>query len=59
MVWSKAGNHNFKAYTIAFVTLNGVLTRTQTILQTIEVDSSDTYKTTAASVKFSMPATKF
>ena len=54
-VWSKAGNHTFKAYTIAFVTLNGVLTRTQTILQTIEVDSSDTYKVTAASVKFFAP----
>lgn len=55
-VWSHAGYGTYKAATIAFITLNGALTRTQTIAQTIELGPDETLKTKSASVKFFNPA---
>jgi hypothetical protein len=50
-VWSYAPNRSFKAVSIAFITLNGELVKTQTINQTIELgEDPDTFKTTSASV---------
>lgn len=54
-VWSKAGGNTYKASSIAMITVNGALTRTQTITQTIEVQSEDSFTTTSASVKFFAP----
>lgn len=55
-VWSHAGNGTYRAATIAFITLNGALTRTQTIAQTIELGRDETLRTTSATVKFFSPA---
>lgn len=54
-VWSKVGGNTFTASTIAMITVNGVLTRTQTITQTIEMQSEDSFLTISASVKFFAP----
>jgi hypothetical protein len=54
-VWKFDGNHTFEATTVAFITLNGALARTQTITQTIEVLTADTLQTTSASVQFYKP----
>lgn len=54
-VWKVAEQHSFKAITMAFITVNGVLTRTQTIEQTIEVEGENLAKTTSASVTFRAP----
>jgi hypothetical protein len=49
--WSHEYWRSFKAVSVAFITLNGELVKTQTIRQTIELaDDSNTFKTTAASV---------
>ncbi len=49
--WIFAHDHSFKAVTVAFITLNGVLVKTQTITQTIEIgDDPNAFKTTSASV---------
>ena len=44
------------AATIAFITLNGALTRTQTIAQTIELGRDETLRTKSASINFFNPA---
>jgi hypothetical protein len=44
--------YGYEATTTAFITVNGVLARTQTITQTIELEGEDSLKTTSASVKF-------
>ena len=54
-VWQKVDEHTYQAATIAFITVNGVLARTQTIRQTIEVQDEDTFRTTSAAVKFYRP----
>ena len=54
-VWSKTGGNTYKASTIAMITVNGALTRTQTITQTIEIQNVDSFTTTSASVKFFAP----
>lgn len=54
-VWSKTGGETYTASSIAMITVNGALTRTQTITQTIEVQSEDAFTTTSASVKFFAP----
>ena len=54
-VWSRAGEHSFKATSVAFITLNGALQKLQTIAQTIEVTDRVSLKTTAANVKFMAP----
>ena len=52
-VWSYAGAGTFKAVSVAFITSNGVLVKTQTIRQTIEVgEDSDSFTTPSASVEF-------
>jgi hypothetical protein len=51
--WTYAGARTFKAVSVAFITLNGVLVKTQTIRQTIEMaEGSDTFTTPSASVEF-------
>ena len=54
-VWSRKGAYTYNALTEAFVTLNGALQKTQTIAQTIEVDTEDSMHTTEATVKFYKP----
>jgi hypothetical protein len=50
-VWSYSDDHSFKAVSVAFITLDGALVKTQTISQTIEMrEGPDTFKTTSASV---------
>jgi hypothetical protein len=50
-VWSRSDRHTFKAVSVAFITLNGALAKTQTITQTIEMgEDRDSFKTTSASV---------
>jgi hypothetical protein len=53
-VWDKGPRHTYKAVSTAFVTVNGALTRTQTIAQTIEMERDNTLKSTAT-VKFFGP----
>ncbi|HMD06860.1 MAG TPA: hypothetical protein VKH63_04950 [Candidatus Acidoferrum sp.] len=55
-VWSHTGRHTYSADTMALVTVNGVLAKTQKISQTIEMgDDPDQFTTTAASVQFFDP----
>src|SRR5260370_12784761 len=54
-VWSYTGHHTYHVQTMAFITLNGALTRTQVLAQTIEVESDDAFATTSSSVKFFAP----
>ena len=50
-VWSYVPDRSFKAVSVAFITLNGELVKTQTISQTIELgEDPDTFKTTSATV---------
>ncbi len=50
-VWSYVRGRSFKAVSVAFITLNGELAKTQTISQTIEFgEDPDTFKTTSAAV---------
>jgi hypothetical protein len=52
-VWSHTGPHTFRAVTVAFITSSGVLVKTQTITQTIEMgDDPDSFTTPSASVVF-------
>jgi hypothetical protein len=52
-VWSHTNHHKFKAVSIAFITVNGVLVRTQTITQTIEMGNDpNKFTTPSASVVF-------
>ncbi len=52
-VWSRTGRHRYSASSIALITLNGVLTSSQTITQTIEIGSDpDSFQTTKAQVQF-------
>jgi hypothetical protein len=56
-IWRHDGRrgYGYEAVTTAFITVNGVLSRTQTITQTIELEGPDKLKTTSASVKFFSP----
>jgi len=50
-VWSYSPDRSFKAVSVAFITLNGKLAKTQTITQKIELgEDRDTFKTTSASM---------
>jgi hypothetical protein len=52
-VWSHTGHRNFKAVSVAFITSNGVLVRTQTITQKIEMgEDPNSFTTPSASVVF-------
>jgi len=53
--WAHAGDRTYKAVTKAFITLNGELTKIQTITQTLDVVDDDHVKTTAAKVTFTKP----
>jgi hypothetical protein len=55
-VWAVAPGGAFQATSTAFITLNGVLQRIQTIDQTIELISHDVLHTTSATVTFYNPA---
>lgn len=56
-VWSHTGHHTYSADSTAFVTVNGVLAKTQTIRQTIEMgDDPNQFTTTGASVQFFDPS---
>ncbi len=55
-VWQKTeGRGSYTAVTRAYITVNGVLARIQTITQKIELLTPDTLKTTSAQVKFTAP----
>jgi hypothetical protein len=54
-IWSKTGGNTYKALSIAMITVNGVLTRTQTITQAIEMQNENSFATTSATVKFFAP----
>ena len=54
-VWSKTGGNTYAASSMAMITVNGVLARTQTITQKIEVNTDDSFTTTSATVKFFAP----
>jgi hypothetical protein len=55
-VWSSKGESRYTAATTAFVTLNGALTKTQTIRQTIEMgDDPNRFTTVKATVQFFDP----
>lgn len=50
--WSHEDRRLFKAVSVAFITVNGALVKTQTISQSIEMgDDPNEFKTTAASVE--------
>jgi hypothetical protein len=49
--WSNGTGRSFRAVSVALITLNGELIKTQTISQTIEFgEDPDTFKTTSATV---------
>jgi hypothetical protein len=54
-IWKHEEHRAYEATTTAFITVNGVLARTQTITQTIELEGEDSLRTTKASVKFFSP----
>jgi hypothetical protein len=55
-VWNHTGHHTYSADSLAFVTVNGMLVKTQRISQTIELgDDPNQFTTTAASVQFFDP----
>ncbi len=55
-LWSKAGDHKYRASSAAFVTTNGVLSSTQTITETIEMGNDPShFLTTKAQVQFLNP----
>jgi hypothetical protein len=52
-VWSATGRQTYRALSTAFITLNGVLAKTQTITQKIEMGSDpNTFEVPSASVVF-------
>ena len=53
--WIRTGPRSYKASSMALITLNGILVRTQTITQTIEVKGPDQFVTTAATIEFALP----
>src|SRR5271155_2556693 len=54
-VWSETGHRTYRASSIALITINGVLAKTQTITQKIEVTGPDDFTTTEATVEFFSP----
>jgi hypothetical protein len=54
-VWIRTGHHSYKSSSMALITLNGTLIKTQTITQVIEMKTPDEFVTTAASVQFFEP----
>ncbi|MGH9510886.1 MAG: hypothetical protein ACRD2U_01990 [Terriglobales bacterium] len=58
-VWSYKGGDTYRASTIALITVNGVLAKTQVITQRIEMgDNPDEFTTPKASVHFYDPTGK-
>jgi hypothetical protein len=56
-VWSYTGQQNYSAASMAFITVNGALVKTQKISQTIQIgDNPDAFATTESSVQFFDPA---
>ncbi len=54
--WSSTGDRLYTASTIAFITLNGVLAKTQTITQgVIQMTADNAFQTPSATVKFYAP----
>jgi hypothetical protein len=55
-IWDYAGHRTFSAASLAFITLNGVLVKTQKLTQTIEIGNNpDAFTTTKASIQFFDP----
>jgi hypothetical protein len=55
-VWSHTGGQNYRASSIAFITVQGVLAKIQVITQTIVLDTDrDTFETPKATVQFFKP----
>ena len=54
-IWANEERDSVRASTTAFITLNGMLQRIQTIDQRIELDGADALHTTSASVRFVSP----
>ncbi len=55
-VWSYLGRDDYRASSIAFITVNGALTATQVITQAIEIENNpDTFTTSAAKIQFFKP----
>ena len=54
-VWIRTGHHSYKSSSMALITLNGALIKTQTITQAMEMKTPDEFVTTAASVQFFDP----
>lgn len=55
-VWKRTGRTSYEAASLAFITVNGALAKTQKISQTVEMDDADDFTTTEASVQFYDPA---
>jgi hypothetical protein len=55
-LWSAEGGHAYRAATTAFITRDGVLVRTQTITQDIEIGDSPDEFVSVASVEFFDPS---
>jgi hypothetical protein len=54
--WSSTADRLYTASTVAYITLNGVLAKTQTITQpTIQMTGDNTFETPSAAVKFYGP----
>lgn len=50
--WSHTNHHQFKAVTVAFISVNGVLAKTQTITQAIEMRNDPDQFQSSATVAF-------
>ncbi len=57
-IWNYTGHHTFDAASLAFITMNGGLVKTQKITQKIEMDNDNQFTTTDASVQFFDPSGK-
>ena len=55
-VWSHTGGQNYRASSLAFITVQGVLTKIQVITQAIVLDrDGDRFDTTKAAIQFFKP----
>lgn len=55
-VWSSTGKDGYRASTLALITLNGALIKTQTITQKIDLGSHAQDFTSSATIQFDSPA---
>ena len=54
-IWIHTNSHSYKAFTAAFVTMNGTLVITQFLTQGIDMTTPDDYVVSAAAVQFVSP----